>query len=410
MAFTFSDLKSEVKRRSTRNQGGSQFDTGIANTINTAMWRIAREARWRNLRRQTTFDTIIAYNTGTGNGVYRTNSKNISCSGATFLTDDVNVGRYAKFSGSSKYFKVVTLANNTSLTVDQFYDGTNTNSGTYSILGQEEYVLPIQVGHSCFLWHRAFGYPFLMGYSPTQEFYRRGVVDTMENVPQVYRMWGVDWTIEQLKSPSTITISSSSSSDTSIAVSIFGIVSGYPDYEIITTNSSDGTTSVSGSKIFSSIERTVSNQTRVGRITITGNSGNATVSVLPVGATTTGALYTKLQIYPLPNKVFPINVLYYKLPYQLVNDGDVPELGEEFSEAIILLATAKMNAEQNKSEDEDFIALYKDEIDSLKKTNVDKIDWLPKLQKPQGNYGDIWTGGLRYAQIGNSGMFGPTVR
>ena len=28
MAFTFADLKTEVKRRATKNQGGTQFDTG----------------------------------------------------------------------------------------------------------------------------------------------------------------------------------------------------------------------------------------------------------------------------------------------------------------------------------------------------------------------------------------------
>jgi hypothetical protein len=58
--------------------------------------------------------------------------------------------------------------------------------------------------------------------------------------------------------------------------------------------------------------------------------------------------------------------MYYKLPYQLVNDGDVTELGEEFSEAIILLSVAKMNAEQNKKEDADFFKLYQDEINNLK--------------------------------------------
>ena len=66
MAFTFSDLKVEVKRRATKNQGGTQFDSGIANTINTSMWRVAREARWRSLRRTATFNTVTTYTTGTG--------------------------------------------------------------------------------------------------------------------------------------------------------------------------------------------------------------------------------------------------------------------------------------------------------------------------------------------------------
>ena len=220
-------------------------------------------------------------------------------------------------------------------------------------------------------------------------------------------MWGVDSVLEQLKEASVITISSSSASDTSIAVTVFGIVSGYPDYEIITTNGSNGTTAVLGSKSFTKVERVVKNQTTVGRITLTANSANTTLSVLPVGATTTGPSYTKIQIYPLPNTVFPITCMYYKLPFQLVNDGDVPELGEEFSEAIILLTTAKLKAEQNQKEDADFFKLYEDEIASLKRTNVDKLDWAPTLLRPSGSN---YTSGLQYQQIGGSGLYGPSSR
>jgi len=382
MAFTFGDIKSEVKRRSTKNQGGTQFDTGINNVINTSMWRVAREAKWRSLRRTTTFDTISQYTTGTGNVTLATNSNNVTVSGATLITDGIRIGRYVNISGSNKVFKIATITGETTFTLNQICDGTSTSTGTYSILGQEEYVLPIQVGHSAFLWHREYGYPLLMTYVPSMTFYDAGFGDTTENIPIAYRMWGIDAVLEQLKSSSVITVSSSSSSDTSIATTVFGTVSGYPDYEIINTNSSDGTITVVGSKIFSSIERIVKSQTTVGRITCTGNSGNTTVSVLPVGGTTSGPMYTKVQLFPLPNSVFPINVFYYKKPFQLVNTGDVPEIGEEFSEAIILLATAKMNAEQNKKEDEDFMALYQDEIASLKRTNVDKVDWIPKLQRP----------------------------
>jgi hypothetical protein len=406
MAFTFYDLKAEVKRRATKNQGGTQFDTGIANVINTSMWRVAREARWRSLRRQTTFNTVSPYSTGTGAVTVTNGSKNVTVTGATFLTDDVRIGRYVTFSGSNKYFKVATITGETTLTLDQNYDGTSSSTATYSILGQEEYVLPIQIGHSAFFWHRAYGWPRQLQYIPTQDFYAAGVVDTLQNIPLNYRMWGMDSCLEQLKSASVITISSSSASDTSIAVTVFGVVSGYPDYEIITTNASNGTTTVSGSKTFTSVERIVKNQTTVGRITCTSNSANVTVGVLPVGATTTGPYYTKVQLYPLPNIAFPVNCFYYKLPYQLVNDGDVSELGEEFSEAIILLATAKMNAEQNKKEDADFFKLYQDEINNLKSTNVDKIDWFPKLMRPDGGQYTGWTGGLRPIQVGSSGMYG----
>ncbi len=229
-----------------------------------------------------------------------------------------------------------------------------------------------------------------------------GALDTMTNIPVNYRMWGMDSTLEQLKSPSVITLFSSSSTDTSIAVTIFGVVSGYPDYEIINTNGSNGTTSVVGTKTFSSVERITKNANTTGRITCTANSANVTVGVLPVGNTTTA----KIQLYPLPNTVFPINCYYYKLPYQLVNDGDISELGEEFSEAIILLATAKLKAEQNQSEDADYFRFYIDEIESLRKTNVDKIDFIPSLKRPSGSSSNLYTGVFSPIQTGSGGMFG----
>lgn len=405
MAFAFADLVIETKRRATKNQGGTQFDVGIKNAVNTSMWRVAREAKWRSLRRTTTFNTVTTYSKGTGAASVTNNSTSFSVTGATFLTDDIRIGRYIKFTGSARYFKIATITSETAGTLDRVFDGTTTTTAAYSVLPQEEYVLPIQVGHSAFFWHTQYGRPLQLDYMPAQEFYGRGMLDILTNIPSSYRMWGVDCVLEQLKSPSVIRIVSSSTSDINIAVTVFGMVSGYPDYEIITTNNSNGTTFVNGLKTFTSVERVVKNLSTTGRITCTANSANVTVSVLPVGATTTGPFYTKVQLYPLPNAIMPVNCFYYKLPYQLVNDGDVPELGEEFSEAIILLATAKLKAEQNQSEDSDYFRFYTDEINSLKTTNIDKIDWSMKLQRPDFG-GDIYSGGLRPSQVGGNGMYG----
>lgn len=407
MAFDFASLQAEVLRRALRNQGGGQYTTAIQNAINLSMWRIAREAKWRTLRRTTTFNTVTTYSTGTGHATATNGSKNFSVVGATFLANDIRVGRYIKFDGSVVYFKIATITSETAGTLDQVFDGTTGSTLGYSILPQEEYVLPIQIGHSAFFWHRKYGMPKQMKYVPAQDFYQAGVLDILTNIPVAYRMWGVDACVEQVKAPSIMTISSSSSSDTSISITVFGVVSGYPDYEVIITNSGNGTTTVNGAKSFSSVERIVKSSATIGRITITANTANTTVGVLPVGNTTTGPYYTKVQLYPLPNSIFPINCYYYKLPYQLVNSGDVTELGEEFSEAIILLSTAKMKAEQNQAEDAgNFMGLYRDEIDSLKKTNLDKIDWKMLLKGPGDGMVDQYTGGLRYAQIGGSGQYG----
>jgi len=418
MAFAYEDIQSEILRRALRNQGGGNFTTAIANAANTAMWTIARSAKWRTLRRNTTFNTVTTYSTGTGAATLTKGSTAFSVTGATFLTDNIRVGRFIKFDGSVIYFKIATITSETAGTLDQIWDGANTTTAGYAISPQEEYVLPIQIGHSAFLWHRKYGMPKIMKYIPTYNFYAAGVLDILTNIPVTYRMWGVDSNLEQVKTPSVLQITSSSTTDKSIAVTVFGTVCGlgttpdlstapYPDYEIISTDGTDGTTAVNGSKIFSSIERIVKNQTTTGRITVTANSEKTIVSVLPIGNTTTGPIYTKIQLYPLPNSVFPINVFYYKLPYQMVNAGDVPEIGEEFAEAIILLATGRIKAEQNMATDAGtFLALYEKELESLKSSNVDKIDWKIVLKTSGDGDNDQWTGGLRYAQIGGSGQYG----
>lgn len=380
MSMTFKDMQNSVLRRATRSEAGTQFDTAAKETINTSLFRVAREALWRPLRRKTTFDTVTTYNEGSGAGEFTEDSKDITITGATFHTDNIQPGRRIKLSGTSKVFVIKQITSETDITIDVIYDGDTVTDGTYSILAQEEYNLPIQSSHRLFLWHERWGYPYSLTYVTDQEFYNRSLFNTTESIPVGYRMWGEDWVVEQVKEASVVQISSSETADTNIEVIVYGTVSGYPDFETITTNSSNGTTAVNGSKAFSNIERVVKTATSTGRITATANSTNTTVAVMPVGDTTAGIKYSKIQLFPLPSTVFPINVQYYKDPYRLVADGAIQELGQEFDEAIILLAVAKINFESNKDEGSDFFAMYKDELRSLKKHNVDKIDWFPTLK------------------------------
>ena len=403
MAYTFADLKNELKRRGTVDQSGSQFDTAVENLLNTSIFRISREGLWRSLRRKTTFDTIGTYTTGTGGGTFTNASKSITMVGATWLTDNIQPGRRIKLQGESDVLTILTITGETTLTVDKNYTGTTiSGTGTYSILGQEEYNLPVQSTHKLFLWHEEYGYPYQLQYIPDQKFFKLGFDNTDENTPIAYRMWGEDMIREQVKAASVMTLSSSSSSDTNKEVVIYGIVSNLPDSEVITTNANNGTTAVNGSKSFSSVERAVIGASTIGRITITANSTNTTVIVLPTGDTTATILYRKIQLYPLPDNVFPINVFYYKDPFRLTRDSDVHELGQAFDEAIILLATSKIKFEQNQKEAKDFFSLYKDEVNSLKKTNADKIDWFPTLERSQQqNSGQLVHPYLLTRQIGS---------
>lgn len=406
----FSDLQNEVKRRSTKNQAGTQFDEAAKSAINSSLFRISREAPWRVMRRKAYFTTDAQYTTGTGAASITNGQKTLTVTGATFITDNIKVGRRMQIGASQLVYTIRTITGETTLTVDKAFDGTTGSTLSYKIYGTEEYNLPIQASHRLFLWHDQFGYPMPMTYITDQDFFKSRVALSYNYIPTHFRMWGEDMVLRQPNSASVMRISSSSTSDTTKNITIFGTVSGYPDYEIITTNASDGTTAVSGTKSFTSIERVVKDASTLGRITVDCNSAAVTIAVLPVGDTTGGILYRKVQLYPLPQTAFDINCWYYKDPYRLVNSGDIHELGQEFDECIILLAVSKVTMEQNKEEGDKFYSLFKEELKTLRRENMDDISWIPSLHKPKESYQqDLFINpNISYSQLG--GNFGPMKR
>lgn len=405
MALLYSDIQSEIKRRGARDQGGTQFDTAAKILANTSLYRVSREALWRPLRRKSSFDTSGEYTTGTVTATL--DSKTVTGASTSWISAGIHIGQRISISGSSLPFIITAVSSATSLTVDRAYDGTTASSLTYTIYGREEYNLPIQCGRVGFIWHEQFGYPYVMGYITDRAFYLHGTPITTGNVPTLYRMWGQDDVLQQPIAASVMSISSSATADTSKSVTVFGTVSGYPDFETITTNGSDGTTVVAGTKSFTKVERISKSASTTGRVTVTSNSANVTVAVLPVGDSTDRIQYKKMQLFPLPTDVFPVQVQYYKDPWFLINDNDVHELGGDFDEAIICLAVAKLKAESSQKEAADWYALYKDEIRSLRKTNADKLDYFPFLERPHGRSDAMRVHPqLAYSQI--SGMFGPS--
>ena len=407
--LVFSDLITEVKRRATRDQSGTTFDEAIKYAINSSLFRISREAPWRVMRRRSTFDTVASYTTGSGGCIVVSNSNVVTVTSSTLLTDTVEVGRYAKMSGSSKYYVVETINSNTIFTLNQLFTGVSSSTNTYEILPQGEYNLPIQAGHRMFMWHEDYGYPFKLTYITDHDFFSRGLHIYEKNTPTYYRMWGEDMVRNQVKSATNLAVNSSVSGDTSKQITVFGTISGYPDSEIITLNSSNATTIVSSTNVFTSVERVTKSATTTGRVTVYGDSAvttNTTIAVIPAGDTTSGILYKKIYLYPLPTRVFPVNVQYYKDPFRLVNDGDVHELGQEFDEVIILLSTMKIKAESDQAEADRFAIIFMDELKSLKKTNVDKIDFFPHLERPSGMKKGIGLRGISYNQVGSN--YGPS--
>ena len=119
MAFTNYDLCQEIARRAVLNQSGTEFTTAIQNAVNLSMWRIARDAKWRTLRRSAAFNTIttyfngvgptmtinamnslnyanstVAWPTGKGPAACSFNSNVFTINGATLISDGIQVGRW----------------------------------------------------------------------------------------------------------------------------------------------------------------------------------------------------------------------------------------------------------------------------------------------------------------------------
>lgn len=403
--YSFYDLQEEVKRRATRNQGGTAFDTAIKNLINFSLLRIANETNWRQLRRESSFLTVADYSTGTVAATE--DSTSITFTGANLITNGVQIGRRIKFttSGTSTtLYEITAITGENAATLNIPYDGDDVTGASFTILGQEKYNLPIQTSKPAILWHEANNYPFVMSYVPNRAFLETQRDFDESDTPELYMMWGEDCVINQPRTASVITCTSTSASDTTPQVTIHGTVSGYPDSETVTLN---GTTEVASTKAFSYIDRISKDASTIGRVTVTANSAADSIAVIPAGDTANSQMYKKVQIFPSPDAIYQIKVMYYKEVQRLVNDDDIHELGQDFDEAIILLATAKLQGEESKKDVTTFFTMFQDELKILKRKNADKLDWLPRLQKPGQRGSPAFHSQARYSQAG--AKFGPYI-
>ena len=403
--LTFKDLQDEVLRRAVRNQAGSEYTEEIKNVINTSLFRLAREAKWRCLRRVGQFTTKTSYTSGT-NYVSVTNSStavSLSANKYNLWTDKIELGRYVKFGTDGWFYKIKAVNSNTNLVLDMPYRGTTSTATTYEIMPQDQYNMPIQVDHRAFLWHEDFGYPYRMFYVPDQTFYDTRVILTQKYTPTHYRMWGEEMVKTQVPTATPLMVVSSSASDNTQQVTVHGKVGGNLSFETVTLG---GTTATKTVLEFESVERVSKNSSTTGYISITSSRGSYDVMTLPMGDTTASVKYSKINIFALPTRAFNINVHYYKDPYRLVNDGDIHEMGQEFDEAIIMLSVAKVKFQDSQAEGDRWVQLYQDEIKNLMKNNVDKIDWTPILKRPSQDRTDPFVvKNLLYRQVGPS--YGP---
>ena len=295
MGLTFKDLQDRVAEDATRSEGGTLFDSRIKEVINSSLFRVSRDSNWRTLRREDTFDTVTTYNEGSGAGTFTEDSKDITVVGATFITDNIKIGRRISLQGSSSNYKIATITGETTLTLDRVYDGTTiAGTGTYSILAQEEYNLPAQATHRIFLWHEENGSPSMLQYLTEKDAIACGIDLTSESTPTHYRMWGENSVMAQVPTATPITVTLSSSTDSAVQVIISGQVGGYPLTEIV--GFATGATATNTAYEFDSVETVSKDSGTDGTITLTSSRGSYTLAVLPAGDTTGSVKYSKIQL------------------------------------------------------------------------------------------------------------------
>lgn len=181
------------------------------------------------------------------------------------------------------------------------------------------YTLPKQVGDLFLV--RSTVSPYLIRPKSRDDFDTRLPNPVSTGNPSMYTQFeyvGVD---TQPTSASVISISSSSSADTTQKVRVRGVVSGEEDVEEITLV---GTTAVLTTKSFSSIRSISKSAATAGRVTATSNSG--AVTVVTLGPLETVIRLKKITAYPFPTSSATWTLSHFKLPFIPTSEYDDSEI------------------------------------------------------------------------------------
>lgn len=164
-------------------------------------------------------------------------------------------------------------------------------------------------------------------------------------VPLRYAQAGWSPVKAVMASAETLTLVSSSASDTAgVTVRIWGLNSGGTD-EVSETVTINGTTNVPTTTSFSRITRIGTNSTgRVGIITVSGTTSLKTFATLATNEYETH--YQAYRLWPVPSSAESLSITYIKKVVPLSNDADTLEI--PCDQAIFELAVADILDQQHK--------------------------------------------------------------
>lgn len=161
--------------------------------------------------------------------------------------------------------------------------------------------------------------PYLLRYMDEDAFDRREPNPSASGNPRIYTLFEYAGVETQPAAASTLSLVSSSASDTTQIVLIRGLVSGYDDYESVTLS---GTSTVATTKSFSRIDSISKSAETAGRVTVT--AGATTVVVL--GALEKTVRFRKIRFFPEAGSSITITIKHYKAPVIPVTLYDTHEI------------------------------------------------------------------------------------
>ena len=319
MHKNFSDIRTEIARLVGLDD--ATYKTNIVKPYTQIAYEdILNRYNWPQLFEEKTIDTIAAV--GTGTAAITESSATVTISGATPASG--HKGRFIYFEGDLRSYRIIAVSGQ-DYTIDPAYAGSTDGTATYTVY-VDTYNLPPDVQDIDYIVVRGAATRKLVRISPSR-YFELNPGEFERNTPSHYWLDGSTVKNQPLTA-GVVTVASSDTTDVSKVVTVRGEVGGEEDYEEITTDGSDSTTPVAGSKSFSVIYSGVkSTNDWVGRCTITTDSTATTVAIIAPELLHNN--YQKLVVKPIPAVSERLRLSYYRRPMPLIRDADVPEQGME---------------------------------------------------------------------------------
>lgn len=216
-----------------------------------------------------------------------------------------------------------------------------------TVAAQEAYALPKLVGETYKIKSSASPYDITV---VSEDMFDKSVPNpTTSGDPQFARLFEMTGVETQPTSASTLTVVSSSTSDTTQTVLVKGLVNGQVDYEEFALN---GTTQVTGSKSFSEIYAVSKSDSTVGRVSVLSNGATVTNTTIPTQDKV--VRMRKIRLYPIPSSIVTITVKCFGLSPELTRAYEDTEIPPRWDYVVDQFAYAYMLQTKGKEQLEEF--------------------------------------------------------